>query len=1574
MLSLWKQVLLLGLVLQLGFSLPQAAEDYEEEQKEDEAREDVTREEDRGPPTDVAVTTVSGTALNVSWEEPVEKPQYYTVEVTAESINEISYDTYYLLENLKPCTTYWVIVTSSYGDTVQYPGFPESGDTSAEVPPAPGSCNVADATNTTMRVVWAKPETSCLLRNYRLRWTWDSICTDEKGSNETEVESTSYILVDLPPYSNVTIEVAGSTVEGFGDSTFCWGLTAPGTRAPPRNVTVKTLSSSGLNVSWVPPDELPLYYQVDLSPNTYNASSKTSFLVAEGLQSCKNYVVIVRSVYEDSLIFSSSSSSSTTDISVPPEPAGCWVLGEDDFSEVVITWSEPPTECVIVNYNISWVFEDLWQGGLNGSGQNFTTREAITLTDLPPYSNVSVEVAASTEKGFGNATTCWGWTSQDVPGPPFLDFLEVQHDSINVFWSEPEEKNGIVDDYMIHWQDSEGGSFNISTGEAVDSFTISDLTACMTYAVFVQAHTGGGWGSESDADEAVITNYVTESSFKCQCQEARKVELTWRMASPDCPVSRYSLVWETDVLWLHQNSSNATTISGSDTSVTFTNVEPFTLFAAHLTPKGVDDEIEEYCSIITPQEEPSKPTGLEVVNTTTTTATVSWSLPEHLNGVLDQWHLTWSWKNDSGNETCLVASELQYTIEDLVPDTTYLVTIKAHNDGGYGEPEMVEVVTNAKYTPPLGLIIGLSVGGSLLLILVLAALGFYIYKRPKRQASEDESDSVNVEDEVRDTYSTDLSMGNEADYKPLTEKPNSSRCAGMARMWMVVSLLLLGFKLLSATEDFEEQQKEDEHMENESGEDYGLPKNLTVEEVGPTSLNVTWLPPTDADDPQYYSIIWDSQNEVSYETWYLVTDVCPCKTYVFSVRSVYPEFSSLPVTASGSTSSAEPPAPEACSLSEVTTNSMRVDWSKPDTVCLITNYSISWRLDSLWSDDEDSGDIIATNLYTDLRDLMPFANVTVMVAGSTEAGFGLPTTCWELTQEDKPGAPVIEDVSPDGGAISVTWSPPVEANGRIMEYEVVLQDKDGSYVNISVSGTDQTVLIEGLKECVSYTVAVRAMTGAGWGSLSDPLSTTTLGKIPLASVNCSTDHRNVKVCWMPAHEKCPAKQFNVAWVGVSSWANETLSGNGQVPWRYEEVCEVLEDTMPFAHYNICVAVDDNTDGGKCCSQVSPEEAPGPPVLTEVVVEGTTIIASWSDPVDKNGIIDQYVITWEDTMGVTGSDSVGKDMYTFAIRDLDCCQIYSVKVRAHTGGGWGEDSKAEEAAIPNAISDTICNSEGSRRVEVLWRLVSDGCLVPQYCLSWDTRVLWSQDVGSDSSVLDGSVTSFEISHLKPFTEVQACLSIVGGDYESICCSNTTEQEEPSKPTDLQVTDISSSTATFNWSLPENLNGVLDKWHLTWSWRNETVNGTDLDASQTKYTIENLLPKTSYSVNVRAGNGAGLGDPAEIDITTEDRSPPQNTGAIVGASVGVCLLLVAVAMGAYYVYKKKSRTPPSAPPSVKGSPVEEWSPEATHDTYSLDMYKRQQENYREQQNTTQKTGTRKGQEGTHGRYTPRSLSFN
>lgn len=55
----------------------------------------------------------------------------------------------------------------------------------------------------------------------------------------------------------------------------------------------------------------------------------------------------------------------------------------------------------------------LWEGGEDVSDNDFTTENETTLVDLPPYANVTVQVAAATEKGFGNATTCTGITPED---------------------------------------------------------------------------------------------------------------------------------------------------------------------------------------------------------------------------------------------------------------------------------------------------------------------------------------------------------------------------------------------------------------------------------------------------------------------------------------------------------------------------------------------------------------------------------------------------------------------------------------------------------------------------------------------------------------------------------------------------------------------------------------------------------------------------------------------------------------------------------------------------------------------------------------------------------------------------------------------------------------------------------------------------------------------------------------------------------------------------------------------------------------------------------------------------------
>ncbi|XP_071532318.1 phosphatidylinositol phosphatase PTPRQ-like [Panulirus ornatus] len=749
------------------------------------------------------------------------------------------------------------------------------------------------------------------------------------------------------------------------------------------------------------------------------------------------------------------------------------------------------------------------------------------------------------------------------------------------------------------------------------------------------------------------------------------------------------------------------------------------------------------------------------------------------------------------------------------------------------------------------------------------------------------------------------------------------------RIWTLVSLLMLGPLLLSAAEDHETQQRENKASDN-CIDGLGPPENVTVEST-PHSLYVSWDPP--AEEPNYYTVTWAATEEdVTYETFYVVDGLEPCKTHQLSVTSVYSNAKCESSLIRSTTNATVPPEPGKCSFSEVYSNALEVEWGSPETSCHIQNYSISWLWDILWMDSQDSGESYTTRLYFTLTALPPYANVTVEVAAATEVGFGPSTACWQVTSADEPGAPDIENVTPYEGSASVTWSPPEEANGIITEYEVVFEDKDGTYVNTTVDGDVQTTLVEDLEPCESYDVSVKARTEAGWGPFSDTWSTTITGNVPVDEVNCDTDHLNVKVCWESSSTKCPASVYNVTWVASVLWTNETLSGNDQVPWKDEEMCLVIEDSVPLTIYTICVSVDDHAEEGKCCSQLSPEGVPGPPLLQELQTEERTIIVSWRDPVDKNGIIDVYVITWYDSTGASDENYEGIGTYTNTIYGLAACETYSVVVKAHTSGGFGNDSNTEIAVTDNYIAESsiACDGQESREAEVAWSLASQDCPVTEFIILWNTKVLWTDDNGNYSETVPGNATTSVLSNLEPYTQVDVCISIVGRK-SSVCCFTITQEEVPSKPTELQLVNTTTTTATVSWSLPEHLNGVLYRWHLTWSWRNESAIETDLGASQMQYTIVNLLPGTTYYIRLRARTGAGLGDSATIDITT-GKTSSYRIGTIVGASVGLLVLVAAVGCGVYF-YRKRSRT--KAPSLVSDMELEATEARDTHDTYSSEL---------------------------------------
>ena len=80
--------------------------------------------------------------------------------------------------------------------------------------------------------------------------------------------------------------------------------------------------------------------------------------------------------------------------------------------------------------------------------------------------------------------------------------------------------------------------------------------------------------------------------------------------------------------------------------------------------------------------------------------------------------------------------------------------------------------------------------------------------------------------------------------------------------------------------------------------------------------------------------------------------------------------------------------------------------------------------------------------------------------------------------------------------IAVMWDGvvPIDQNGVITMYEVMytpLEDFDGTIMTRTTNVTDLSLLLMDLEEYVNYTISIRALTSAGAGNYSDPVTVLT---------------------------------------------------------------------------------------------------------------------------------------------------------------------------------------------------------------------------------------------------------------------------------------------------------------------------------------------------------------------------------------------------------------------------------------------------------------------------------------------------
>ncbi|XP_064396511.1 phosphatidylinositol phosphatase PTPRQ-like isoform X3 [Halichondria panicea] len=1420
--------------------------------------------------------------LSISWSEPltpngVITGYSYTVKgptpKTDIIVSMTTNSTSIMVDaSLLPAREYTVTVTA-----YTTPGPGDSSMVTITVPeaiPSPVTNLMLMMTDSSLTVTWDPPSMPNGDLTYTATFSYTDLAT---GINDTVLtmqtteeddRSVTYTSAPLEPYARYDVVVIASTSVGNSDPATASVFTAQGVSEAPRNLmTIPT--NTTVVVTWEAPSDpngVIFAYSVTLQDSdmtvddSQNESNTTFISTFDNLIPFSNYTVIVTALTGDNggIVGEPAMDTFMTDTGTPSAPT-LTLPNATSPTTIQVEWAEPSvSNGIITTYLVTYIVTDADESTI----QTITTNDIITsleLTNLTVFTNYSVFVRAATTLVGPPSETVTVVTQEDVPGSPLnLMALELSSTSINVSWTAPSQRNGILLSYTVYYAidnlDASNGEEQMLAVDVLEDMemqfvVLENLTEFTSYRVEVSASTVAGEGGRSsgvpvttDPDSASPPRFVNVMIIS-----STAIEVSFSYPSiPRGQISGYLIEYgisETDLL-LHFGS-NLTVLNHtldtlndmSNQSVTIDSLLPFTHYVFRVAAYSFSDTpfrihtgvfSLDTVAVRTDEDLPTAPLNFAMEPTSDSSQlTASWQQPTPSNGVITGYTVYCtivSTMDESPSEdnfavfALLTSANLGVMINDLQPFTYYQCFVSANTNVGKGpgsNRNTTRTIQDAPDAPPQ----------NLALTPLTSTSVNVTWEAPPIENQRGILTIYTISYQMEGITTSAISMTVEASVLFL-------ELTGLEKFTMY-SVNVSASTMIGSGPVAVETVKT-------LSDTPSMPLNLGYSNDTSTSVNLTWDMPTSPNGViESYTLQIDDVSTISTPvsvpnvtningslTVYTLTGLLPFHTYELVLYALTDRGAgpgSTPLTVY--TLEDLPTSPLNFTLSVVTSTQLMASWSPPNPVRgHITAYTVYCNSSAQQAYPEISNSAVLASITVDgdstmmsIPELTPFTSYDCHVTASTSVGEGPPSnTDTAITAEAAPSnapqnfqADIINSIQ-----VTLSWSRPPTPNGVITRYTVTYSNETSTDISMMVDYTEMVTgyIVDGLNEFTVYVFRVTATTAAGTGPEA-VLNLTTAQDIPSAPpqmLNAAfIDSTALSVNWLPPPEQDQNGEilnYQLTYqVNGTTDAIETMI-------TVSGLNTTIEGLEIFTLYLVSVRPQTVVGLGPTAVVVVRTDStrPGPPLsVAAPEVTPTSIFVTWEPPSPVRGDIISYSVGYTSSVHTGNMENI--TVTSVNITGLMEAVLYTITVYAHTDKGRGNGATVVQMTdehFPDEPTMFLAEVLDSNAIRLTWNEPSDpNGVVLSYHLdaSVSTQDSYITETGLedlDSTLGNGDLREFVLTGLHPYVQYVFRLSAA----TSIGQGNATLPREPMTPEAAPAQSVSNIIAIADSSTSVNLTWI------------------------------------------------------------------------------------------------------------------------------------------------------------------------